>query len=69
MAHSCGVSLPHGCGCRAKASEALSMRCVDPTCPMRGGSAEDGNSEATNADLHEEDHEFGEADPCDATEE
>ena len=62
----CFVSLT---GIRAKASEGLRMRCVDPKCPMRCEGEEEGDPEAANADLHDDDQEFGEADPRDAMEE
>ncbi len=59
-------------GCRAKASEGLRLRCVDPRCSMRTDDADSSaglDPEAADADLHEDDQEFGEFDPRDSVEE
>ena len=56
--------------CRAKASEGLRMRCMDPRCKYRGsGNTDEEDPEAANAELNEDDQEFGGYDPRDMVEE
>ena len=58
-------------GVRAKATEGLRLRCMDPKCSKRGVevATEDADPAAVNDELHEDDRVLGEFDPRDIVEE
>ena len=55
-------------GCRAKASECLRLRCMDPKCKFRGDQDANDDPDAANADLNDDDQEFGDFDSRDTVE-
>ena len=53
---------------RAKASECLRLRCMDPKCKFRGDQDANDDPDAANADLNDDDQEFGDFDSRDTVE-